>query len=179
MLTNARSIDVNSNFLQIIDGSEQWASFGSNEASLGGGFKPTLIVDNNFIYTAKNGISKGLILDFTTQNYQLGDEQYFITADTTNVVINTHLNSQKQGLQLLDLEYYFGDFDGVNNSNYILINDSAENIYINSSKDLTLKANTLFLTGTLTVGGGPHSNSGQHLKVTINGTPYVIQLLNP
>ena len=180
LLTQTRVIQTNGNQLQIANSSALMAQFDDNFINFGVINLANLKIDysTNEIYTINNNVRQGLQLNFVTQNYQLGDEQFFITTDTTNAVINTHLNSQKQGIQIRDLEYYFGDFDGVNNSNFIFINDGSENIIINSSKDLTIRANTLFLTGTLTVGGA-HTNSGQHLKLNINGTNYVIQLLNP
>ena len=66
--------------------------------------------------------------------------------------------------------YEFGDFVNNNNGTKIVIDD---NNHTN-----TLTQDVLQLNGTITTATAG-SNSGQHLQVTINATPYVIELRNP
>lgn len=67
-------------------------------------------------------------------------------------------------------QFLFGDTDGVYNNTYFLIDDI--------QKRFTFNGNEIWLNGTLTTGSSG-STSGQHLKVRINGTDYVIELKNP
>jgi len=64
----------------------------------------------------------------------------------------------------VNFSYKFGDFDNLNFGTSIHVNDANKKIELLGS----------FLT-TTSAGG----NSGNHLKLTINGTEYVLQLLNP
>lgn len=83
----------------------------------------------------------------------------------TELTISTSFNNIIKGLKI-DYQfnaYSFGDFDNNVNGTSIIIDDANQILNINGS------------VTTATAG----SNSGQHLQVTINGTPYVIELRNP
>ena len=73
--------------------------------------------------------------------------------------------------------YLFGDFDGVFTSANIQVLGSGV-VSINATSKLILNTNeSIEMTGLITspTAGG---NSGEHLKLTINGTIYKIQLLD-
>ena len=68
--------------------------------------------------------------------------------------------------------YYFGDFNGtLGNAQYIQL-DVPSGIF-------TLAADNIKLIGSNITTPSSGSSSGQHLKVTINGSDYVIELRNP
>jgi len=85
--------------------------------------------------------------------------------------------SSPQGMYIDNINgiYQFGDIDGIFTSSYLSI--LGGELTINSSKLIINADNSIELNGLLTdVSAG--GNSGLHLKLTINGTEYKIQLLD-
>jgi hypothetical protein len=75
--------------------------------------------------------------------------------------------------------YAFGDFNTLNNGTFLSVRDNSKVIKLNTvGGEISQEADLLRFTGALTSGSAGGS-SGQHLQVTINGTAYKIQLLNP
>ena len=146
-----------------------------------------------------NGDGKGIILDFLNDRYSLGDPDIvnfgsYITVDNLNSVINlnggdgfntrvyiddtnrfikTTYTGNDIGLQLdfNNLAYSFGDFNVVNNGTRLIIDDN--------SLKITFDTNYLNFNGGSLQSNTASGNSGEHLVITLNGTQYKIQLLNP
>ena len=102
-----------------------------------------------------------------------------VFGDSMLVQANTNvLNCQIGGFYIDNNlgNYLFGDFDGVFTSNSIQISPNG-NISTNSSNLILSVDNEIEMNGLLTsVGAG--GSAGLHLKLTINGTKYKIQLLD-
>jgi len=76
--------------------------------------------------------------------------------------------------------YNFGDFIGNNNGTYLGIRDNSKVInLVTIGGEIVHQADLLRFTGSLTQAGAAGPSPLGHLQVTINGTPCVIQLLNP
>jgi hypothetical protein len=131
-------------------------------------------IDDNSskFYTKSQGNENGLKLDFLNRFHSFGDfgvSGYGLTIDVnsaearlfcSNVYITT---GNASGFQSSGNNTYIGDIDGNGNSTTFGIDDNNR---------------TLIGSGNLTTGNAG-GNSGQHLKINIGGTDYVIQLLNP
>jgi hypothetical protein len=164
---------------------------GNNQLTLlgdtGGNFNATYLqIDdaNSSISTYLSG-QRGILLDYFNKNYWFGDWSsgngtYFLVQESTNLIsTGDSLDGQGILLNFNNYEYFFGDFNGVNNSTYIYIKDQTSDILLTTNGGtITSNCNSLSFNGSLTqtTSGG---NSGQHLQVNINGTNYVITLLNP
>lgn len=147
------------------------------------------------------GTNSTLIIDSNNQYLQLliNSNQYFF-ADNTTLTTKTGaiytLTTDNSGIytdsggtikgfktdfttQITQL----GDFNGTNFNNYITIDDSQGLITLNSSgsglgpvKGLELNYSRIYFNGpTQPTASGP----ADHLEVVVNGTTYLIQLLNP
>jgi hypothetical protein len=148
-----------------------------------------LIVDDfsSLIHTRCGGNNIGINLDFAANVYFLGDfngvsgTNSSFAIDNNNGVIYTQGYTQQNGI-LLDFgtnQYFLGDYNGTGNTSYISIKDSSKAITLSTNGGTIVNiCDSLVFSGSLTTGSAS-GNSGQHLQVTINGTPYVIQLLNP
>ena len=127
-------------------------------------------VANSTIYSNYSGNPYGLKIDAGNGLNYLGDfnNDYngnaFVINDTTNIVDVNH-NGLPNGFRcdFSTNRFYIGDFQGQNNNTWQIIDDTQQ--WIEYSANL--------ITGTA---GG---NSGQQLKIYINGNQYRIQLLNP
>ena len=185
-LQDNRVIDTNGNHLTILSGNSGDERIYIDDDIIGIGSNPILAVDtfNNIIATEYNFgaglVTAGIYFGFAQKNYLFGDELYQIQIDSFNSVIRTFLNGDKKGFEFDDSihKYSFGDYNNTGNYNRIEIDDGNESIYARGSKSIQFNTGQLIFDGPLTTGGN-HSNSGLHLKVTINGNDYVIQLLNP
>jgi hypothetical protein len=101
--------------------------------------------------------------------------------DGQNQIIKTQDQNGIQGIYLSfnSFEYFFGDFNGVNNQTYIFIKDQGKDILFNTiGGTIRHNCDLLQFDGALT-SGSSGGNSGQHLQVTINGNQYKIKLENP
>jgi hypothetical protein len=151
----------------------------------GTNFKVDYLNDN--IITQWSGNDIGLRLDFANNVYFLGDfngvngTNSSFSVDNNNGIIYTQGYATENGI-LLDFstnQYFLGDYNGTGNTSHISIKDSGKNITLSTNGGIiTNICDSLVFSGALTTGSAS-GNSGQHLQVTINGTPYVIQLLNP
>jgi hypothetical protein len=146
-----------------------------------------IVSDNNqFIRTSEGGTLKGINFDYSTETYNFGTEPYMLNFDITNSLIQTYTNGNKFGFRLKNTEAEFGAYNGSTN---ILINETALSININAATAITMGttnatqftfgANKLTFNGANLVATGVHTSTANHLKVTVNGANYVIQLLTP
>lgn len=187
-LTSNRAIDLNSNSLFFTDKTNNYAQFSQNLIVLGdvdgagSGTKLTINKNGEIIKTEHGGNDKGVYLDFFNNSYQFGDVANSISGAVLKINTNggaesfqTFINNNVKGLNidLANTSYKIGDFVGFDNHTYINVDDTSRTTTI-SGDNITLTDNS---SGTLTtnLAGG---DSGLFLVVTINGTPYKIQLFN-
>lgn len=140
-------------------------------------------VSQNRIYFAPGGILGAL---FTPQNSIIGDglnqinQTQFVVNDADKR-IDIYLSGHNY-LNIADnggfIYYSLGDFNNDINGTCITFNDEELDMLLRADNSITLNTNQIFANGTLiqSTSGG---SSGDHLKININGTPYVIALLNP
>ena len=162
ILTAYRDIDLNNQVLSIIDNTQlspDVAQFAWGGIVLGH--------SNN-----------GLIMNFNTNQYDLGSELTFLNINASGNNIITYLDGNKIGINLGLNAYKFGDFDGVYNGTRIEMNDSAEYMLLYAQAEFELNTNLIRITGSVTT-TGVHTPTAQHLKINVNGTSYTIQLLTP
>jgi hypothetical protein len=69
--------------------------------------------------------------------------------------------------------------DGIDSLPLQITSNQRVEISASSSQAIQLNSNSIELNGASLLVGSSGSNSGQHLQITINGTNYVINLLNP
>ena len=146
---------------------------------------------NNRIDSKSNGSDKGISLDFQSQIYRLG-ENY-----GANGSINLDFINNEIGI------YDSSIFIGSNSGNNTLISLSDAGSWITTlygGNDLGLKldfttnkfylgstteyigidtTNNTLIAGANLTSASSGGNSGQHLKININGTNYKIELKNP
>jgi hypothetical protein len=133
---------------------------------------------NQTIRTYEGGVIKGIDFRFDTETYNFGTEQYLLNFDINNSLIQTFTNGNKFGFRLSNNVAEFGAYNGNTN---IIINDSASSITMGAtnSTQFTFGANKLTFNGANLIATGVHTATANHLKVTINGANYTIQLLTP
>lgn len=147
------------------------------------------IVDylNDYIVTKWSNNDIGLKLDFANNEYFFGDYNNITNGAVLicSVINQTIFTRTSVGNPLgiktdfLNNQFALGDFDGINNSTFVNVSDTAKQIRLyTSGGEIGFDCDLLNFNGVLTSGSASGS-SGQHLQVTINGTPYVIALLNP
>jgi hypothetical protein len=128
----------------------------------------------------------GLKLDIANKEYYFGDFNYSsngtsIKIDDFNKTIAIFQGGNDNGLafDFQNLRFYFGDYNTFGGNTHIYIADSAKLIQLYTvNGQVDTNADLLTFNGALTSGSAGGS-SGQHLKVTINGTQYKIKLENP
>jgi hypothetical protein len=148
-----------------------------------------LIIDDNqqFFVTYNNGNAIGLELNIQNDIYYFGDFNFRGATGTSFHINNNGAQIYTQGYGIGDgiflnftaKEYVYGDYGVAGNGTYLLIRDNPKRITLNTSGgEIRQLADILAFDGTLTT---PTTTgfAGQHLQVTINGTPYVIRLYNP
>jgi hypothetical protein len=145
---------------------------------------PGLIIDgtNNIIKTQSNSVDLGLLLDFASKEFFLGDPAgndaskieiigYNINLKVTNNNFSLNFDDSNNLIETVSNSNYIGIKLDFQNDKYTL-GSTSEYIGIDTANN-TLIAGANLLSGT---SGG---NSGQHLKININGTNYKIELKNP
>jgi hypothetical protein len=140
---------------------------------------------NQIIQTFK-GNSKGLKLDFANIEYWLGDFNNInngtsIKIDDFGKTIAIFQGGLDNGLavSLQSLRFSFGDYNNFGNNTHIYIADGAKLIQLYSNGgQVDISADLLTFNGAI-ISPTASGSSGDHLQVTINGTPYKIALLNP
>lgn len=162
-----------------IDNNNEYIQFNINASQFG-------IIDAlNGLTIFGNGAPL-LVLDLANRKSVLGDyygslNSTYLQIDHNNDIIATYLSGGELGLYL-DFSakvYKFGDVINANNKTKITIDDANNEIVFDTNGGVNVfKCNLLQFDGSVTTASSS-GNSGQHLQVTINGTPYVIQLLNP
>lgn len=151
----------------------------------------------------------GFIADIGTSTFKIGDPTYYgqgtsIIVSDVNEKINTTYGGNDIGLKL-DFgngEYNFGDFDSTVNGTAFAVDDTNQKIvgiYGGTVNGLELDfANSTYKLGDISSNfiGVDHANnkliastnllvgssgpvSGQHLKIKVGGTDYVIELKDP
>jgi hypothetical protein len=128
----------------------------------------------------------GLKLDILNKEYWLGDYNSIgvgthLKIDDLNQFIATYNNGNSSGISLdfINVDYFLGDFSGIQFGTHIRVKDGTKQIVLfTSGGEIYTEADLLTFSGALTSGSASGS-SGQHLQVTINGTPYKIKLENP
>jgi hypothetical protein len=148
----------------------------------------TFFIDdnNNTISLKNNGNTDGLSFDMANQVYDIGNLTTNLTGfriDDGNQIITAQTASGQNGLKLdfnsSNRFYAFGDFAGLSNSTKLLLDD------LNTIATLRADAEIIFDTQKLNFPDpniettSASGNSGNHLKVTVNGVDYVIELKNP
>ena len=95
------------------------------------------------------------------------------SVDDSNKQIVTFTGGTDNGISIdfASSRYYFGDFNGLNNSTYLFIGDSGQTIYFYTEN--------LHFNGALLQSNSSSGNSGEHLVITLNGNQYKIKLENP
>lgn len=134
-------------------------------------------IDNGsgYIFAYNNASQTGLRLAFNGY-YSLG------STNNNMLFIDDILNEVKYNLNGINYAFYsntaqtiIGDWDGQQQATRIVVDDQNTEITLYTSGGFTLNDNG---SGTL-ISGSASGNSGDHLVITINGTPYKINLLNP
>jgi hypothetical protein len=95
------------------------------------------------------------------------------SVDDSNKQIVTFTGGTDNGISIdfASSRYYFGDFNGLNNSTHLFIGDSGQTIYFYTEN--------LHFNGALLQSNSSSGNSGEHLVITLNGNQYKIKLENP
>lgn len=131
-----------------------------------------------------------------------GNGYSLVINDADSLVNFTKGNNNRFGFGIDGNITFLGDVDGYNNHTFLTINDDSQiigtygagndwglGLNFNNGKfvlgfynggcsfGLNAELETLIADPSLTVGGS-HSTSGQHLKIKIGGTDYVIELKN-
>jgi hypothetical protein len=149
------------------------------------------------LQTYYSGQIRGLILDFNSNIYYLGNQNQSniqLIDQANNYNFLTYLNGQGYGINTLLTstrnETYLGDFDGNYTNDRIVINGTQKSIKLTTnnfateflidggSDKLTFTANFLNFVGTSLTDSTIVTPAGRNLKVTINGTTYHIPLYN-
>ena len=102
----------------------------------------------------------------------IGNQTTF-TVDDNNEIIVSRNNGNDKGI-LIDFantRYYFGDFNGINKTTYLYIEDPNQTIHFYTD--------VLDFNGASLQSGSSSGSSGQHLVITLNGSQYKIDLKNP
>ena len=159
----------------------------------------TLVVNDqgNNIYTLNNGAVVGLNLDFVGNNYMIGDNSTnYIYINGNNELIDFVVSSiayaELDGIN--NVGFYgatactflfnrtqftssIGDYNGNNNSTYILNDDNLKICQLNSNGGTVRFDYGIieFYGPTAPTAGSP----ADHLEIWVNGNRYFIQLLNP
>lgn len=183
----------NSSLLFLIDGLNQVTKTAFNGNDIGlkldFGFKVYQLGDFNFvnnntafyvndsnetIYTSNQGAQNGILLDFLNGTYYFGN-----------------INGKNQLVFELNRFSTLGDYLGNGNSSTITIDDQLKTIFLytngnnttflvdGNSDKLTFTTNALNFDGAGLQSNTSSGNSGEHLVITLNGSTYKIQLLNP
>lgn len=159
-------------------------------------------------YTSYNGNVTGLQLDFNTLLYEIGDINNAITNTVFRVEANGYISCQNAGgtdgfdLDFINRLYKFGNINNGYNGTQIEIDDGSKIIKTKSATDdrginldftnkaykfddspsgryFGLDANNDTLIASQVLAIANSGTSGTYLKINVNGTPYVIELLNP
>lgn len=162
-----------------IDANNQYILFNINAAQFG-------IIDALNSFIEFGNASSLLKLDWANRTSILGDyngslNSIYLEINHNNDTIKTFKSGGENGLSfdLIAYTYAFGDISNNNNKSKITINDNIKEITLQTDGGTNIfSQNLIKFDGSVTT---PTTTgfSGQHLQVTINGTPYVIRLYNP
>lgn len=198
--SNIRNTKGNGNLLTLdIDNLNDYFGLGSNRYDYTGvNYNFNSVGNLEYIYfgNAANSCSLEFLLDWNT----FTNSYAFLQANTTGLYIDdTKFLTKKGGVGgsdiglLLDFTskiYNIGDWIGLNNISYLSVDDDNALVLLSTkgttsflvdgtSDKLTFTTKYLNFVGATLQSGSASGNSGQHLVITLNGTAYKIQLLNP
>lgn len=127
-------------------------------------------------YNAAGQIS-GFLINQSSNVFNFGNELDFFSSDNTELV--TYTNAIKYGLRVFNNQLtQLGDYNNAGGF-YINVNTGLSEIFMNApGGQIFMQTDLISMNGALTTGSSSGS-SGQHLQITINGSTYVIALLNP
>jgi hypothetical protein len=142
---------------------------------------------NQFIRTQEGNIIKGIDFRFDTEVYNFGTENYMLNVDTGNNQMQTWTNGVKYGLRITNTSTELGSYSsggcgiGIDSTTNNITLTASSNIFMGTGNvtQFTFGANKLTFNGANLVATGVHTATANHLKVTVNGANYVIQLLTP
>ena len=141
---------------------------------------------SSLIYTKHSGQQEGLFFDFVNDYFSIGDfnntnNGIYLKIDDDNKFIATYYTGSENGFKLIftSNEYFFGDFNSFGGGTHLKIKDGGKEItLLTNSGTISNVCDLLKFDGALTQVGNT-GDPNEFLKVTINGTPYVIKLYNP
>jgi hypothetical protein len=181
LLTNNRSINTNGFVFSINSGADAMLQLNYDYQILGNLNTSYIRVkqDTYQFLTGYNNVNRGIVIDFFNKSYQLGEEGSHLIIDANFGTLNTKISGYKQGLEFFTgYTYKLGDYDGKFNGTLINVNDNATTIEMTAGTLFQVNTDEINLVGGLTV-GGTHTPTGQHLKISVNGTQYTINLYTP
>jgi len=172
--SNGTAFELMDNTIFTVLGTNQFGlniDFGINIAKIGnyGSGIFLQIDDTNLEILTKNtsGNIEGIYFDFNNNKYALGDYDYtiegtFLYVDSKNQFIATQNHAVDVGLKLDFNNFIFslGDYNNVSNYTYLQIDDNAQKLLLSNNLKTTNNGTAV----------------NEHLKVTIGGIDYVIQL---
>lgn len=140
----------------------------------------------NLIFTGNGGNTDGLSFDMANQVYDIGNLTTNLTGfriDDGNQKITAQTLSGDNGLKLDFLAgqrgFYFGDYGGFYNTTKLVLDDHNAIATLQASIETIIETQKINFPNSNIITGTAGSISGQHLKVTVNGADYVIELRNP
>jgi len=168
---NIYTFGTSANGLTVVDGVNKYVNIYS-------GNNPLVDLDGSNNISRFGGQGAYLRSDGNVNYLTLGDyggnyNNVFLEVDDFNQIIQTNKgNARGFQLDFANGLYKFGDFNAVNNSTHINIDDNAESITITADQDLAFVGAGLENTGA----GG---SSGKYLRILLNNNEYKIELLDP
>jgi len=147
-----------------------------------------IVSDNNqIIRTSETGTIKGIDFRYNTEVYNFGTENYMLNVDAGNNQMGTWTNGVKYGLRITNTTTELGAYNtggcgiGMDSTANNITLTATSNIYMGlpNLTQFTFGANKLTFNGANLIATGVHTATANHLKVTINGANYTIQLLTP
>jgi hypothetical protein len=172
---NGLSIDTNVNIFQFGDFDNQ---------NNGNYFQIT--DQNNLIFFGNGGNTDGLSFDMANQVYDIGNLTTNLTGfriDDGNQVITAQTTAGANGLKLdfLSGQRYFaiGDYQNTYDGTTLILNDNTQTATLNAAVETIFDTAKLNFPDPNIETTSASGNSGNHLKVTVNGVDYVIELKNP
>lgn len=141
---------------------------------------------NNLIFTGNGGNTDGLSFDMANQVYDIGNLTTNLTGiriDDGNEIITAQTIAGANGLKL-DFKagqrnFSLGDYQGNFNVTRFVLDDNATTATLKASTETIIDTGKLNFPDPNIETTSSSGTSGNHLKVTVNGVDYVIELKNP
>jgi hypothetical protein len=133
-------------------------------------------------YTKYENQQIGLKFKFKTFEYFFGDFNHtkkgtYVDINDGTGYIKTHFDIYNVGLSVdfSTNKFILGDYEATGGKTRVLVDDSSTQVFLYANNPIQLNDNSTGNMISTTAGG----NSGKHLKLTINGVSYKIELKNP